>query len=186
MASVKGHMTLQEFEALPEQEPPLELIDGAVQQKVSPQGEHVAIQAFLFETVNGYGRSRRLALAFPEWHGSFRDDSLVPDVLIYRWARIPRTAAGRVANRQQAVPDVAVEVLSPDRRKRDARDKCRRSIASGVPIALLIDTRDETAERYGGDGSVVVLRADDRIDLDLVLPGFELTVVRLCQGLDVN
>ena len=60
-------MTLDEFLALPEEEPALEFgPDGRVTQKVSPKGKHSTLQGEFIELINGFARARRLALAFPE------------------------------------------------------------------------------------------------------------------------
>ena len=44
MAITKQRLTLTEFLALPEEEPPLEYFDGTVTQKVSARGEHSTLR----------------------------------------------------------------------------------------------------------------------------------------------
>ena len=56
-------------------------------------------------------------------------------------------------------------------------------MANGVPLALLVDDKDETVTLFRPGLDPVVLRRDDRIDLAAVLPGFELTVAELFASL---
>ena len=52
MAITSTPLTLEQFLALPEEEPPLEFADGVVSQKVSPKTRHSALQAELVERLN--------------------------------------------------------------------------------------------------------------------------------------
>ena len=179
-------LTAEEFLKLPEEKPALELVDGMVVQKVSPQEQHSALQTGFAEAVNAFGRLRRVALALPELRGRFGAEVLVPDVAVYRWERLPRTAAGELANVYQGPPDVAVEIVSPEQSIGEMVAKCRRYIAEGVSIALVVDVDHRTVTRLDEHGSQTVLRGDDRIDPNAVLPGFELTVRDLFDTLRVD
>jgi hypothetical protein len=76
-------LTLDEFLALPEEEPALELEpDGTVSQKVSPKGQHSTLQLALCEHVNEFARPHHLALAFPELRAVYADAAYVPDVAV--------------------------------------------------------------------------------------------------------
>jgi Uma2 family endonuclease len=107
----------------------------------------------------------------------------VPDVAVYRWERIPRNEACRVISVPADTADIAVEIASPGQRVSEMVDKCRRYIANGTSITLVMDPRDESVVRLWPDGSAVTLRGDDRTDLDLVLPEFQLTVPELFDSL---
>jgi len=172
-------MTPEEFLKLPEEKPAFELIEGMVIQKVSPQEQHSALQTAFAEAVNAFGRPRRLGLALPELRGRFGAEVLVPDVAAYRWDRLPRTAAGELANVYQGPPDIAVEIVSPEQSVREMVAKCRRYIAEGVSIALVVCPNSKSVVRVRPDGSTTTLRVDDRIDLKPILPGFELTLREL-------
>src|SRR5437870_13370038 len=98
MAIEQRSLRLEEFLALPEQEPSLELEpDGTVSQKVSPKGQHSTLQLALCEHINEFARKQRLAMAFPELRAVYAGAAYVPDVAVYRWHRIPRTSDGKVA-----------------------------------------------------------------------------------------
>jgi Uma2 family endonuclease len=61
--------------------------------------------------------------------------------------------------------------------------RCLWCIEQGSQVALLVDPSDESVLVFRPDQSAVALRGDDRIDLDVVLPGFELTAKQLFDSL---
>jgi Uma2 family endonuclease len=175
MALTGGRLTLEEFLALPEAEPALEYADGMITQKVSPQAYHGRLQYRFAQAVNLYGEPRHLAMAFTETRSTFGGRSYVPDVGIYCWANLPLLPDGKLVDDFDVPWDIVVEIVSPDQSRSEIERKCRWYLANGVDIALMIDPRREDIVRFDADGSRVELRGDDRIDLDAILPDFELT-----------
>jgi Uma2 family endonuclease len=187
MAITRRRLTLDQFLALPEGEPALELEpDGTVTRKVSPKGQHSRLQFILCQRVNDFAEERRLALAFPELRAVFGGAAYVPDVAVYRWARIPRTTEGRVANDFRLPPDVAIEVVSPEQSANALVRRCVWYVANGVEVALLVDPADESVLLFRSQSTPRVLRGGDRIDLDPVLPGFELITAELFDALRLS
>ncbi|MCI0344928.1 MAG: Uma2 family endonuclease, partial [Chloroflexi bacterium] len=107
MAITQRRLTLEEFLELPEESPALELIDGVVSQKVAPQWVHGHFQAAIAAIINQIAGPRKLARAFTEIREAHGRDSLVPDVGVYRWDRIPRSPTGRLVNAPPIPPDIA-------------------------------------------------------------------------------
>lgn len=177
MAVAQRRLTLEEFLALPEGEPPLELEpDGTVDQKVSPQGQHSGLQPDLAQLFNSFGRPRKLARAFTELRATYAGASFVSDVSVYQWARIPRTADGKLANTFREPPDIAVEIISPDQRVTALVRRCLWYVGHGVRVALLVDPADESVLLFRAGREPRALRGADEIDVSDVLPGFRLTV----------
>src|SRR5688572_88055 len=137
MAITQRRLTLEEFLRLPEESPALELIDGVVTQKVAPQWLHGWIQGAFVAHINGFAVPRRLAGAFTEIREAFGRDSLVPDIGVYRWGRIPRSATGRLVNAPPIPPDVAIEIISPDQSRAELIEKGRRYLGHGVQIVVI-------------------------------------------------
>ena len=179
MAITERRLTAEEFLKLPEQRPNIELIDGKVVQKPLGQEQHGALQAILATLFNQFGRATKVAMALTELRGRFGQDVLLPDVAVYRWERLPRTAEGELANVYQGPPDIAVEIVSPDQSGREIIAKCQRYLANGVQITLVVNPKQRSVTLGRVDESLTTLRGSDRIDLDDVLPGFELTVQEL-------
>jgi Uma2 family endonuclease len=176
VAITERRMTLEEFLRLPEEEPPLEYLDGRVTQKVSPQGKHGTLEGELTALFNGYAKPRRLARAIPELRTSYGGGSPVPDIAVYRWDRIPVDPDGTVANVFREPPDIAIEIVSPEQSVSKLVEKCEWYVRHGVAIVLLVQPYGEWVRLFRPDAEPQVRRGGDRIDLDVVLPGFELTV----------
>jgi Uma2 family endonuclease len=183
MALTGRRLTLDEFLDLPEESPALEYLDGVVVPKVSPKMFHGQMQYTFAEYVNVFARPQRLAMAFTETRATFGGWSPVPDVGVYRWARLPRQPSGKLMPDSRTPWDIAVEIVSPDQSLRELEEKCRWYCANGVEISLLIDPDREDVVRFGADGSRLELRNEDRIDLDSVLPGFQLSPAKLFSAL---
>jgi Uma2 family endonuclease len=118
MVATAQNLTLEEFLELPETEPASEFIDGQVSQKPMPQGKHSRLQLKLCNVITLAVEEPKIAGVFPELRCTFGGATIVPDVAIVRWDRIPRDASGQVANRFKIHPDWAIEILSPDQAKR--------------------------------------------------------------------
>lgn len=82
---------------------------------MSPKGRHSVLQSSLAAYVNGFARARKLAFAFTELRATYAGQSLVPDVSVYHWERIPGDEAGRVADDFWEAPDIAIEIVSRSR-----------------------------------------------------------------------
>ncbi len=98
-------LTLEEFLQLPETKPASEFIDGQIIQKPMPQGKHSTIQGDLGADINQSLKPNRIARAYSELRCTFGGRSLVPDLAIFTWERIPRDEKGEVANTFAIAPD---------------------------------------------------------------------------------
>ncbi len=107
-------LTLEEFLKLPETKPASEFIDGQIIQKPMPQGKHSTIQGDLGATINQVLKPQHIARAFPELRCTFAGRSIVPDLAVFTWERIPRDKTGKVASTFTLAPDWTIEILSPD------------------------------------------------------------------------
>jgi Uma2 family endonuclease len=178
-----ARMTLDEFLALPEEKPYLEYEDGVVKQKdvpsdVSPQGDHGSIQAEFVVRFDRAGRQRRLGKVFSETRFVTPGWSPVPDVSYYRRENIRPRSRHQIGD-FHVPPDIAVEIVSPDQAVRELLEKCLRYATVGVPVSLIVDPDDVSIFVIRPNQQLVVLRGEDRIDLDDIIPGFELTVTEL-------
>lgn len=186
MATVPKLLTLEEFLRLPEEEPALEFADGEVTQKVSPQGHHSVLQGDFWDVINRFARPRNLARVFTELRTTFAGVSRVPDLSVYRWDRVPLDSKGRVANEFFEPPDLVVEIVSPEQSVTALIRKCLWYVEQGVKIALLVDSDDESVLKFRPNQAPLALRGADRIAVDEVLPGFELSVAELFASLRMD
>lgn len=183
MAIPRHGLTLEEFLALPEEKPALEFIDGLVTQKPMPGGHHSALRTDFMMRIGEFARPRRLAMVFPEVTCVYDGAATVPDISVCRWERIPVDARGRIADEYLDVPDLAIEITTPERGVEAAAHRCEWYLAHGIRIAVLVDAQGESVRIFRPGQPPQTLHNQDRIDLDEVLPGFELTVADLFQAL---
>jgi Uma2 family endonuclease len=184
VALTKTRMTLEEFLALPEEEPALEFEDGVVTQKVSPTNWHSALQAILVILIEEYARPRKLARAFPELRTAWTGTSRVPDVSVYAWDRIPRDAEGKlISTKASQPPDVAIEILSPGQRTNAMIRRLLSFLAAGVRATALVDPDDESVVVVRPDSVPTALRRGDTLELSDIIPGLRLEVESIFDAL---
>lgn len=140
--------TLKEFLKLPETEPASEYVDGEIVQKPMPQGKHSVIQGELVSTINTVVKSRRIARALPELRCTFAGRSIVPDVSVFVWDRIPRDENGEIANVFPLDPDWAIEILSPEQSQTKVTKKILHCLKYGTHMNWLIDPDEKSVFVY--------------------------------------
>jgi Uma2 family endonuclease len=144
------------------------------------------LQGELALLLGNFVRPGKLAVVLPELRSSYARASTVPDVSVYLSPRVPLDPTGKIADRFFDPPDLAVEIVSPDQSTNALVRRCLWYVANGVQIALLVDPDDESVLLFRPSQVPVALRAGDRIDVDDVLPGFELTAATLFEALRVT
>jgi Uma2 family endonuclease len=144
-------LTLEEFLKLPETEPASEYIDGRIIQKPMPQGEHSAIQTELPPAINLIVKPKKIARAFSELRCTFGGRSIVPDVSVFCWDKIPRQENGRVANVFSIAPDWTIEILSPDQSQTKVIKNILHCLKYGTQIGWLIDPKEQSVFVYFPD-----------------------------------
>ncbi|NET57889.1 MAG: Uma2 family endonuclease [Symploca sp. SIO2E6] len=137
-------LTLDEFLQQPETEPAREYISSQIIYKPMPQGEHSVIQGELVTTANSALKPNKIARAFPELRCTFEGYSIVPDVAVFVWDRIPRQENGRIANRFTIAPDWAIEILSPGQSQTKLIKKLLHCLQCGTEVGWLIIPEEET------------------------------------------
>ncbi len=149
-------ITLDEFLQLPETEPASEYIDGQINQKPMPQGEHSLLQVELCESINRVAKSQKIALALPQPRCTFGGATVIPDISVFRWERIPRTESGRIANRFESHPDWEIEILSPDQSQTKVIRNLLHCCKNGTELGWLI---------LPDEAGIFVINPNQRIEL---------------------
>ncbi|MDB9515164.1 Uma2 family endonuclease [Kamptonema animale CS-326] len=133
------NLTLEEFLKLPETKPASEYINGQVIQKPMPQGKHSILQGKLVTAINAVVEPTQIALAFPELRCSFGGRSVVPDVTVFAWERIPVDDNGDIANVFPIYPDWTIEILSPDQSQTKVTGNILHCLKHGSRLGWLLD-----------------------------------------------
>jgi len=162
-------LTLEEFLQLPETKPAHEYIDGQIIPKPMPQGKHSAIQGEFVPAINSVVKPERIARAFPELRCTFGDRSIVPDIAVFIWSKIPRDENGEVANTFPIAPDWTTEILSPDQSQTKVTKNILHCLKYGTQMGWLIDPEEQTVFVYRPKQETEVF---DEPDALLPMPSF--------------
>jgi len=162
-------VTLEEFLKLPETKPASEYIDGQIIQKSMPQGKHSTIQGELVTALNTVVKPKRIARAFPELRCTFGGRSIVPDISVFVWDRIPRDVNGEIADTFQIAPDWMIEILSPAQSQTKVTKNVLHCLKSETRMGWLIDPHEQTVFVYLPKQQ---LEAFDQSEVQLPVPSF--------------
>ena len=162
-------ITLDDFLKLPETKPASEFIDGQILQKPMPQGKHSTVQIDLGSSINLTLKSSRIARAYTELRCTFGGRSIVPDVAVFAWERIPRDPDGKVANVFALAPDWTIEILSPAQSQTKVVRNILHCLSHGTQMGWLIDPEEEVVFVYLADRTISMYEEKDDL---LPVPGF--------------
>jgi Uma2 family endonuclease len=173
-------ITLEAFLQQPETKPASEYIDGHILQKPMPQGEHSTLQRVLTRDIDDALSPSKIAHAYPELRCTFGGRSIVPDISVFRWERIPRQPNGRVANRFDLHPDWTIEILSPGQSQTKVVRNILHCLDNGTKMGWMIDSEESGVFAYQPNQTP---RFFDQPEMLLPVPefavGIELTVKQL-------
>lgn len=156
-------LTLEGFLKLPETKPASEYINGKIIQKPMPQGKHSAIQGELVTVINESAEKQQIALALPELGCTFGGRSIVPDVAVFTWSRIPLDENGDIANSFPTHPDWTIEILSPDQNQTKVISNILHCLDAGCLMGWLIDPAEKSVFVYPMGEQPMVLQTPEQV-----------------------
>jgi Uma2 family endonuclease len=173
-------VTAEELERFPRDDRRYELVAGRVV-PMSPVGfDHGRIVSELIFLLRQHLLHTNAGSVFAELGvklASRPDTVRAPDVSYIRRDRIPSPAPGGFWN---GPPDLAIEVLSPDDRPGDVRDKVQEYLSHGVLVVVVVDPDSKTVAIHRPARPAVHVRDEEAcVDLDDVVPGFRCTTRRI-------
>jgi Uma2 family endonuclease len=171
-------ITLAEFLKLSETKPASEFINGRIYQKPMPQGKHSRLQLKLCNAVNQVAEEQQIALAFPELRCTFGGRSIVPDVTVFSWERIPFDTEGEVENVFALHPDWTIEILSPDQNATKVISNILHCLRHGTQLGWFIDPDERLVIVFLPGQQPIEMRSDDRLPVPEFLE-LELTVAQV-------
>ena len=109
------------------------------------------------------------------------DTVLAPDVGFVAKARLPADLSTLVGFFPGA-PDLAVEVVSPNDTYHEVETKIARYLDAGTRLTWVVRPKQKRVEVHRADGTSVLLSANETLDGESVVPGFELPIGRIFGG----
>jgi Uma2 family endonuclease len=169
-------ITDEDLRRLPRDGRKYELVDGEI--RVSPAGgRHGQITLELGARILAHARTNRLGIVVDSSTG-FRLPGRKPGEQDVRSPDLGFVATGRLPRDQAPVgfielaPDLAVEVLSPDDRRREVLEKVGEFLDAGTRLVWVLDPEKRVAAVYRSLTDIRQLGENDSLDGEDVLPGF--------------
>jgi Uma2 family endonuclease len=156
-----------------------ELVDGAlVECNMSIWSSYVA--GVIFQLLYPFCQQNRLGWVFPEGTSyqcfpTLPERTRRPDGSFIRLDRLSlaqATAEGHCA----IPPDLAVEVLSPNDTAYDVDEKVQEFLGAGVRQVWVVNPEQRTVEVHRANATGTILRENDEITGEDVIPGFHCRV----------
>ncbi len=178
--SLTPSLTLEEFLKLPETKPASEYINGKIIQKPMPQGKHSILRGKLFTNINSVTKPQKIALAFPELRCTFGGRSIVLDVAVFAWERIPVDERGDVANVFPTYPDWTIEILSPDQSPTKVTGNILHCLKNGSKLGWLLNPEERSVLVYPQNQQPEFLEEEQQIlPVPDLVKNLQLTVGQL-------
>ena len=161
-----------------------ELIRGVLCESMPPGVDHAQIAAEFCAELRNFVKPRRLGrvLAGDPGVKVERDPDTVraPDVAFISANRLPLDQ--RNSGYSEVMPELVVEVKSPNDGRWTVYDKAQMWLRHGVLLVFVVYPDERTVEAHHAEQGVVLYREDDEIDGMDVLPGFTCAVAPLFEA----
>ena len=171
-------MTADELFKLPKDEARGELIQGVFYPAMPTGGRHGEIEALLawrlLNVVQPSGRGRVMTGDPGIVLERGPDTVRAPDVAYFSPERLPPETD--ITRFLDAVPDLAVEIVSPSNRPSEIREKAEMWTSFGARLVWVVWPETMTVDVYRPEESVVTLGAEDTLTGQDVLPEFSCMV----------
>ena len=178
MRALKTSFTAQELMHLPTIHRRLELVEGRLFEMPFNGAQHGHVTMQIGSQLGSCVKHNGLGKVFAPGTGFIlhRDPDTVraPDVSFIARDRLPpgELPAGYL----EIMPDLAAEVLSPNDRSNEVRDKVEDWLRAGVKLVWVIYPANRSATVYRSMDDVQELSEDDSLDGEQVVPGFTCRV----------
>jgi Uma2 family endonuclease len=172
-------LTLEEYEKLPDNGRPTELVRGRVVEMNPPYVYHGYVCIKVARIIGGFVEANDLGYVAPNDSGVIteRDPDTLrgADFVFYSYARVPK---GTLKKRGylDVAPDLVVEVRSQGQAWKGILRKVSEYLEAGVQVVCVLDPQRETATIYRPDEPEIALTKDQKLELPDLLPGFSAFV----------
>jgi Uma2 family endonuclease len=178
MVDTKRITTADELLRMPDDGQRHELVRGELRTMTPAGSEHGVVGSFLAGELVPHVRARKLGRVMDGQTGfrlaSRPDTVLAPDVAFVSRERIE--AVGVPKGFWPGAPDLAAEVVSPSDSFSMVREKVHAWLDAGTRMVLVLDPDDRSVTVYRSRESSRTLGADDLLDGEDVVPGWQCKV----------
>jgi Uma2 family endonuclease len=179
MASVTTWMTAEEFQTLPDDAQPRELVRGQIVMMSRPGARHGWICNRIGRLLGNFVEERDLGFVFNNDSGVVTEENpdtvRGPDIAFYSYQRMPKEQ-GPPEGYPEVAPDLVVEVLSPNDRWGTVLKRVGEYLDAGTLTVCVVDPRQRRAKLYYPDRAETTVEADGTVTFPELLPGFQSRV----------
>ena len=173
-------MTAEEFGVLPSSRRPMELVRGTIVYMNVPGPRHGQMCGNAVWIFQDFVKRHDVGHVLCNDSGvvTEHDPDTVRgmDVSFYSYSRLPKGPLP--ARYVDVVPELVVEVRSPDDRWSRILKKVSEYLEAGVTAVCVLDPKTETARVYSAEDTEQILTADQDLLFPNILPGFAVPVRR--------
>ena len=156
-----------------------ELIRGVLCEEMPPGRKHGRLQGKLMTRLGGFVEAGKLGFVTGEtgiWLEQDPDTVRAPDMAYFSNARVPPEETEADDGYSEAVPDLVVEVVSPNDTRRAVHDKALMWLQNGVRMVWVLHPGSRVIDVYAEGQPVRTLGDGDSLDGLDVLSGFSCGV----------
>ena len=184
-------LTIEEYVRLYDRDGPFEIIDGERRPLMPPVVIHGVILRALFRLLDAFCISNHLGEVITEmpfvltYDSDWVKGSRVPDLMFIaagRWKEYIAATSDWRHKPYILVPDLVVEVVSPNDLYTEIQDKVDRYLADGVRLIWVVDPQRSRVSVYEGE-RFVTLGEDDILTGSTIIPGFSVELAAFFQNL---
>ena len=155
-----------------------ELIRGELHRTMPAGRIHGKVAAIIISVLMSYVRPRRLGQVIGTDAGILLERSpdtvREPDVAFISADKLPLDSED--SGYYEGIPDLVVEISSPNDSYRETHDKARMWLSYGVPLVWVADPQTRSVEVHRAGIPARTLSEDDTLDGGDTLPGFTCVV----------
>lgn len=181
MTTATQAMTAEELFQLPRGRFRYELVKGELITMAPAGEEHGAVTVNLTVPLAQHVRSNNLGVVYGAETGfkieSDPDTVLAPDIAFVSRHKIEETGISK--GFRKGAPDLVVETVSPNESRRQVEQKVAKWLAAGASYVWVVDPPSRTVTVYRSTGDVKVLREDDELSGEDIVPGFRFAVAQI-------
>ncbi len=174
-------VTAEELLRMPDDGKRYELIEGALIEMAPAGLRHGEIAATVVIVLGHYVRQNDLGTIFAAETGFLLrydpDTVRAPDAAFIAKDRLP--SEGVPIGYFDTIPDLVVEVVSPNDRAGEVQAKIKQWIEHGVKLVWLVHPERRSITVYRSVRDVQVLHEGDTLNGDPVIPGFSCSVTEI-------
>ncbi|MBL8132428.1 MAG: Uma2 family endonuclease [Anaerolineae bacterium] len=165
-----GLLTLDEFIRRFDEEGPFEILDGEIAPKMPNVARHTLTMHKLFRALTPFDQAGRIAVFMEATfvllsEAGWVKGARIPDLMVYEAARLKAYYESTPDWEDKPfalVPDLAIEIVSPNDKYSDIDARVERYLQDGVRLVWIVDPqrRKVVAHRPGGAPSVSLILGD--------------------------